>query len=88
MKHTQGEWKVSKESNFNQNVECNGVNVAQINRVNGTDGDEIELANAKLIAASPNLLKALIKAQKDLEQGIILPSTERLIKEAIEKATK
>lgn len=38
--------------------------------------------------AAPELLQVLIKIQKDLEQNIILPSTQKLIEEAINKATK
>jgi hypothetical protein len=56
-KHRQGEWKTSKPY-FNYYVTCNGESICQIN---ASDDEE---ANAKLIAAAPDLLEALIEMNK------------------------
>ena len=60
LKHTQGEWNVSKHGNndsFGIYAEGNGNDLAIVKGGN-EEGGEAE-ANAKLIAAAPKLLKAL-----------------------------
>lgn len=47
-----------------------------------------DVKQATLIAAAPELLDVLLQAQQNLEQGLILPSTERRINEVIKKATE
>jgi hypothetical protein len=78
-KHTQGEWIIQGKTL----IKCNGEQTASVNSMI----DEYE-ANAKLIAAAPDLLNALLAVYKDLEQFSLLPSTERIVKEAINKANK
>ena len=90
-KHTQGEWGVSKHANndsFGVYAEGNGNDLAIVKGGN-EEGGETE-ANAKLIAAAPDMLKALqfvkgvlSNAPKGHYDGI----TMRAIDKAINKAT-
>ncbi len=88
-KHTQGEWKTE------------GTNVLTENRLiancigNGASITEEDKANAKIIAASLNLLEAALMVQKFVkfykeEHGIDLSMYEAIgfTNQAIEKATK
>lgn len=90
-KHTQGEWHVSKHGNndsFGVYAEGNGNDLAIV--IGGNEeGGETE-SNAKLIAAAPDMLKALqfvkgvlSNAPKGHYDGI----TMRAIDNAINKAT-
>ena len=67
-KFTQGEWNISKHGNndsFGIYAEGNGNDIAIVKGGN-EEGGEAE-ANAKLIAAAPELLEALIETQKLIE---------------------
>lgn len=95
--HTKGKWYLEGNSNdahkvnFPDVVKCEGLTIAEIawdcNYIESANPEEAA-ANAKLIVAAPELLAALLKVSKDAEQGIILPSTKKLIELAIEKVTK
>jgi hypothetical protein len=78
-KHRQGEWKTSKPY-FNYYVTCNGESICQIN---ASDDEE---ANAKLIAAAPDLLEAL-QAMIDGKERDFAKLVEKA-QAAIKKATE
>lgn len=93
-KHTKGEWKVSEEP-FSLLVthEINPNHVESICQISQRyKSDSEQLANAKLIAAAPDMLEALILCQQDFFNGNIgnKPSTEtrEKIRKAIKKATE
>jgi len=54
-KHTQGEWFVNPRSS--RNVRCGSKTIANCSQ--GQNGENEEIANAKLIAAAPKMLEAL-----------------------------
>lgn len=91
MKHTKGEWDVSKHGNndsFGVYAEGQGNDIAIVKGGN-EEGGEGE-ANARLIAAAPELLEALILAYSFMvtdpqHQGRNILHT---IQEAITKATQ
>ena len=91
MKHTKGEWDVSKHGNndsFGVYAEGQGNDIAIVKGDN-EEGGEGE-ANARLIAAAPELLEALILAYSFMvtdpqHQGRNILHT---IQEAITKATQ
>jgi hypothetical protein len=60
-KHTKGEWRINKYSQFT--VEVNGRSVASTgsyqSNIDSQKIHEENIANAKLISAAPNLLRAL-----------------------------
>jgi len=58
MKHTKGEWKYFK-ANGNHIISNENGCIADV-YCNESEDEETELANAKLIAAAPDLLKALM----------------------------
>jgi hypothetical protein len=80
MKHTQGEWKLERDHFDNHIIFCDGFHLAEIRSI----------ADAKLIAAAPELLYALNDCIKTMEAITILtghkPCIERA-KAAIKKAT-
>jgi hypothetical protein len=82
--HTKGDWKISAINKLNPTQRIihkeQGFVIAKIMNI-----DEAE-ANAKLIAAAPDLLKALKSAQNILAVNYNTGTNE--IDEAIEKATK
>jgi hypothetical protein len=70
LKHTQGNWEVSKHGNndsFGIYAEGGGKDIAIIKGDN-EEGGETE-ANAKLISVAPDLLAALIKISNELRDG-------------------
>lgn len=74
-KHTPGPWRVTRHNSKLIKVESN-------NRVI-CDGFSNEVANASLIAASPDLLEALTLTQKLVEELIIrTASIDRMLLEA------
>lgn len=79
-KHTEGEWKVEAKNL----IKCNGEQIGSANSML----DEYE-ANAKLMAASTDILEALIEARKVIR---LYETTNVLllnkIDNAIKKATK
>ena len=58
MKHTQGEWKVN--TNWALSVECGEKTISSLRGIKHTKED---IANAKLIAAAPELLESLIQCE-------------------------
>lgn len=57
MKTTKGTWKVDRRAGMR--VECNGITVARCSNSQSGDNYEECCANAQLISAAPELLKAL-----------------------------
>ncbi len=60
MKHTKGKWKIKTHKIGNYNIytdECDSDGIADCWHIN-KNADEVK-ANAKLIAAAPDMLKAL-----------------------------
>jgi len=91
-KFTQGEWNISKHGNndsFGIYAEGGGNDIAIVKGGN-EEGGEAE-ANSKLIAASPNLLEALIKISNELRggnyKGNHVNGMVQMAEEAIYKAT-
>jgi len=72
-KHTKGEWYVNPRASLN--VKCGEKTIASCSSSQSGENLEEEQANAKLIAAAPELLEALIKlndyffCEKSLEEG-------------------
>jgi hypothetical protein len=97
MKHTKGEWKVDVECDGNLHIISNIEIIASIN-CSSFDGKiyeptNEEKANAKLIAAAPELLDMLIKISNVENQAFSLKGfdVERLkseINTSIKKATE
>lgn len=97
MKHTKGPWRISKYAKFN--IEnSTGRSVASAGGYSSnTNGEKIyneNIANAKLIAAAPDLLQALldiiVQAER-LPYGLpadLSDSIKILGKQAIKKATE
>jgi hypothetical protein len=97
-KHTQGEWVISHGANFTPTIGSAVLHQPIAHLCNMTDTkkfcEEAE-ANAKLIAAAPELLQALIKAN-NLLQGLNIVAEEKNavaiilsdMQDAINKATK
>lgn len=56
-KHTPGPW-TGYPANISPNIEADGKCIAQVNPHNG-DSEERRTANARIIAAAPELLEAL-----------------------------
>jgi len=92
LKHTQGEWNVSKHGNNDSFGIHAGGNDLAIVKGGNEEGGEAE-ANAKLISAAPDLLKALHNLMedinyniKDIPFGVIGQRQINAAKEAINKA--
>lgn len=87
-KHTKGTWEVNPRAS--RHVRCNEITIASCSSGQSGDREEEEIANAKLIAAAPDLLKALVFARCFcIAKGINVESHNfKIIEEAIEKATK
>jgi hypothetical protein len=103
MKHTQGEWLIINNSRFEDAIKNNnGVRIAEVKSYPSEENEdgfkfndatvEERVANAKLIAAAPELLYAL-KRLLDYTRGAVdesdfnwLMNETRAI-DAIEKAT-
>ncbi len=86
--HTEGEWNVEAKNL----IKCNGEQIGSANSMI----DEYE-ANAKVMAAAPDLLKALDELQHEVQMQCSIGSDPRFLKmcelwqnakQAINKATK
>ena len=60
-KHTPGPWKTGPTSNY-----CVSGSNHQVARASGSGSDWIDLANARLIAVSPEMLESLVAAETAL----------------------
>lgn len=92
-KHTQGTWKPNPISGYEREVRVINQDgskklICLANSNPSFKTGEAE-ANAKLIAAAPDLLQVLIEIQFmiDAERPVILSEMENKIKSAIKKAT-
>jgi len=86
-KHTQGEWKFEMP-HFTYHITCNGKSIVQI--IPTQEQQEYE-ANAKLIAAAPDLLVALERLVSRVEENGYHTSFTMAFekaKSAIKKATE
>ena len=94
-KHTKGGWVITNEVEFESTIETSsGIRIAQVKSFgkNGSFNDatfEEKEANAKLIAAAPELLEAFIKLYNAIDSCTDL-TPELLIecKKTIKKATE
>ena len=82
-KHTPGPWKYNKLSYFSL-VLAGAIQVCKL-FCGGKERDEVE-ANACLIAAAPDMLKALKAVNTEYTLHGSLTDSHRLVKRAIEKA--
>ena len=72
MTHTKGEWLIKeRENNFMVDVLANGQRICEVKSFTGKPFNDPSLkkadANAKLIAAAPDMLEALIEANNELK---------------------
>lgn len=92
-KFTKGEWEIFHESDGTPHIACNCEIISTINCGSYDGGKtykptEEENANAKLIAASPDLLEACERALETLENENIFGQARLLLALAIKKATE
>ena len=86
-KHTPGPWEVRKTASGNPFIYAGQLNVAGVAMVRaGVDSATAE-ANARLIAAAPELLEALIQAVAWIEGEITAVNALSKAHAAIAKAT-
>ncbi len=94
-KGTKGDWIVNLKHGLETDIFCEDIRIAQAKHYNTGEGDwtkndpirEVGIANAKLIAAAPDLLEALKSAIPYLEQhslSIVLEKAEKAINKALE----
>ena len=87
MKHTKGEWKIFPISNKLIQINSEKMySIAYVWAINRELKEELE-ANAKLIAAAPDLLEVLIKLKEWEKTNFIEQSLLEKINNAINKAT-
>jgi hypothetical protein len=90
--HTPGPWKVKAHSTAvlaGRKQICSNVNSASNLPVNMKDDLEIAHANARLIAAAPELLEALKLAVRQSSHDMLMTGEElRKCEAAIDKATR
>lgn len=100
MKHTKGKWELSE--NTNQGIRINvgqedPITMTTICSMSGSPRIAEVTANAKLIAAAPDMLEALIDIKDRIDKCKGLPLTHdealdsfyvEIINEAIKKATE
>lgn len=86
-KHTPGPWEAAKKGYPTTRIEAStGQIICDVNSIHFSGTGE---ANAKLIAAAPELLEALIEAKKELEyHNWQNTKTYNEIISAIKKATE
>ena len=84
-KHTQGEWESKFSETDNATVIRTKGTKNFIAEVQKGRSEEIE-ANAKLIAAAPQLLEALIKLSGEIAKGTKGSTLQEITMDAISKA--
>lgn len=89
-KFTQGKWEIGKILSDNEtDVVCNGKRICVVKHYKTFKTDpnyEQGIANAKLIAAAPELLEACERALEILEEENIFGQARLLLAVAIKKA--
>jgi hypothetical protein len=83
LKYTTGQWIINKDNSISTNS-FDKVLIAQVCSANNNEQEQI--ANAKLIAAAPELLEACIKAYNYMATSPL--TAMELLEKAILKATK
>ena len=68
-KGTKGEWKVEQETGYDCDVVYEGGEICWLGLSDASHKEQ--KANAKLIAAAPELLKELQKIKLDIDLGVI-----------------
>jgi UDP-N-acetyl-D-mannosaminuronic acid transferase (WecB/TagA/CpsF family) len=81
--HSSGPWRITDNDGLADIIAADGTVVVWT--VDGAYGSQIE-ANARLIAAAPDLLVACERALEKLSLIGGLPATVRVLQEAISKA--
>lgn len=84
-KGTKGNWEINPKAS--RNVRCEGLTIANCSSGQNGENEEEEIANAKLIAAAPDLLEALKDLVRYCEENNVGAELE-LSYSAIEKALK
>ena len=83
-KHTKGNWEYDKYGS----ISVNGKTIVIHGCIATTMHDDEEyIANAKLIAAAPDLLGVLQRALSDFRNGKWTEETYNIVEQAINKAT-
>lgn len=98
LKHTEGKWVISHGANFTPSIGSAELHQPIAHLCNMTDANQFceeAEANAKLIAAAPDMLKALIRAENHFSDvssfRTLTPAEYDLyvtIIKAVDKATK
>ena len=85
-KHTPAPWTVNPKAKTN--IRHGNLTIANCSSTHDGSREEEEIANAKLIAAAPELLGALEELMKVYEQnGQLLSFDVNIARKAIKKAT-
>lgn len=90
MKHTPGPWQFYADvpsTDPNWHIVTNASRMRVLANVHIEPGNEVDLANAKLIAAAPELLDALKLAEQWLEGWASAEPELAIVRVAIAKAT-
>lgn len=89
-KHTKGKWEIigfaGEHDEAGAAIKCNDEFICTTSHVRNNNWDEY-YANAKLIAAAPELLEALISMREIVTIHVLYPQI-KLMDDAIKKATK
>lgn len=97
MKHTQGEWEIEpRQTDLEVTIKCEDVRICEVKSFSGSVFNDPETkeanANAKLIAAAPDLLEALHAMLSRFESTDIgypkADHVKQLAEKAIKKATE
>jgi len=87
--YTKGQWEITQTiKGFETSIECDGMRVCEVKHFDSFTKDpeyEEGFANAKLIAAAPDMLEALMNLEND--NNSIPDHVWNMVKYAIKKAT-